>query len=105
MSTCNRKSDAEALFCRARKVPFALQDQIKKDLAKLEARGIIQPVEHGGVRNALPVVWQIQKDGSVRLCADYEVHIKDKLSTNAHTLPDTVTLVHKLNGAKSSSAF
>ena len=63
-------------FCRARKAPRALQAQVKKELAKLEAEGIIAPVEPGGVKNASPVVWQRKKDRSLRLCAVYKVHIR-----------------------------
>ena len=31
--------------------------------------------------NASHVVWQSKKDGTLRLCIDYSVHLKDKIMT------------------------
>ena len=35
-----------------------MEDQVKIELAKIQAKGIIAPVDPGGVMNASPVVWQ-----------------------------------------------
>ena len=63
-ATIKLKPDAKPVFCRARKVPLAMETQVKAELEKLQEQGIIAPVEPGGVMNALPVVWQRKKDGS-----------------------------------------
>ena len=87
-ATIKLKPDAKRVFCRARKVPLAMEDQVKIELAKLRAQGIIAPVDPGGVMNASPVVWQRKKDGSFRLCADFKVHVNDKIMTDDYPLLD-----------------
>ena len=94
------KPDAKPVFCRARKVLLAMEDQVKIELAKLQARGIIAPVNPGGAMNASPVVWQRKKDGSFRLCADFKIHVNDKIMTEDYPLPDMETLFHGLVGSK-----
>ena len=75
-ATIKLKPDAKPVFCRARKVPLAMKDQFKIELAKLQAQGIITSVDPGGVMNASPVVWQ------------------------RYPLPDIKTLFHELKGSK-----
>ena len=99
-ATIKLKPDAKPVFCRARKVPLAMEDQVKSELAKLQAQGIIAPVDPGGVMNASPVAWQRKKDGSFRLCADFKVHVNDKIMTEDYCLPDMETLFHELEGSK-----
>ena len=100
-ATIKLKPDAKPVFCRARKVPLAMEDdQVKIELAKLQTQGIIAPVDPGGVMNASPVVWQRKKDGSFRLCADFKVHVNDKIMTEDYPLPDMETLFHELEGSK-----
>ena len=60
-ATMKLKADAKTMFCRIRKVPLALQDQVKKELAKLESQGIIELAEPSGVTNASPVVMAKKK--------------------------------------------
>ena len=55
------KPGVKPMFCRALKVTLALQYQVKKELAKLEAQGNLEPVELGGVMNATRAVWQRKK--------------------------------------------
>ena len=89
------------MFSRAQKNPLALQDQVKKEMDKLKTQGIIEPVKPDGGINASHVVWQRKKDRSLRLCADYKVHVNTKTMTDDYRLPDTETLFHKMNEAKS----
>ena len=58
LATIELEPDAKPMCCRVRDVPLAFQEQVKKEMAKLEAHGIIETVEPGGVMNASPVVWQ-----------------------------------------------
>ena len=55
-ATIKVKPDAKLVLCRARKVPLAMEDQVEIELAKLQAKGFIAPVDPGGVMNASPVV-------------------------------------------------
>ena len=57
-ATIKLKPDAKPVFCRARKVPLAMEDQVKIELTKLQGQGIIASVDPGGVMNASTVVWQ-----------------------------------------------
>ena len=99
-ATISLKADAKPVFCRARKVPLAMKAQVKIELAKLQAQGIIAPVDPGGVMNAWPVVWQRMKDGSFVLCADFKVHVNDKIMTEDYPLLDMETLFHELEDSK-----
>ena len=99
-ATIKLKPDTKPDFLRARKVPLAMEDQVKIELAKLQAQGIIAPVDPGGVMNASPVVWQRKKNGSFRLRADFKVHVNDKIMTKEYPLPDMETIFHELEGSK-----
>ena len=94
--TIKLKPNAKPVFCRARKVPLAMEDQVRIELAKFQAQGIIAPVDPGGAMNASPVAWQRKKDGFFRLCADFKVHVNDKIMTEDYPLPDMKTLFHEL---------
>ena len=96
-ATIKLTPDAKPVFCRVRKVPLAMEDQVKIELGKLQAQRIIDP---GGVMNASSVMWQRKKDGSFRLCADFKVHVNDKIMTEDYPLPDMETLFHELEGSK-----
>ena len=110
-ATIKLKPDAKPVFCRARKVPLAMEDQVKIELAKVQAQETVAPVDPEGVINASPVVWQRKKDVSFRICADFKVHVNDKIMTEDYLLPDMETLFHELEGSKfyvkiaSSSAY
>ena len=96
------KSGATPMFCRARKVPLPMEEKVNQEIDKLVAQGILKPVDPGGVKNASPVVWQMKKNGSLRMCADYRMHVNDKLLTEAYPLPDIETVrfrICKLHGA------
>ena len=74
-----------------------MEDQVKIELAKLQVQGIIAPVDPGGVMNASPVVWQRKKDGSFRLCADFKVHMNDKIMTEDYPLSNMETFFTSWN--------
>ena len=78
-----------------------MEAQVKVELAKLQARGIIASVNQGGVMNAShTVVWQRKKHGSFRLRADLKVHENDKIMTENYSLPDMETSFHQLERSK-----
>ena len=93
-----QRPDAKHVFCRALKIPSAMGAQVKTELAKRLAQGTIFAVEPGGVMNVPPVVWQKKKSGSPRLCADFKVHLKDKVMTET-TLLMTWTFLQVLEGS------
>ena len=76
------KPDAKTMFCAARKVPLPLERKVNKIIDELLLLGILEPGEAGGVDNCSPVVW-VKKGDKLRMCADYKVHVNDKISTEA----------------------
>ena len=94
----NLIKDAKDKFVRARPVPIALQEKVKEELIKLEMMGIITPIESS--TNASPVVWVIKKNGDIRMCADYKVHVNDKIASDAFPLPCIETIFCNMKGAK-----
>ena len=45
-------------------------------------------------------MWQRQKDGSLRLRADYKVHVDDKIMTQDYPLHDMETSFHEIEGSE-----
>ena len=86
------------MFCKARKIPPALQDKVREKLEQMVRQGILEPVQPG-VTNASPVVWQRKKSGELRLCVDLKVHINGKVMDEDYPIPDMETIFHNLYGA------
>ena len=93
------KPDAKPMFFAARKVPLPLERKFNKTIDELLLLGILEPVEAGGVDNCSPVVW-VKKGNKKRMCADYKVHVIDRISTEAYPLPCIETIFSKVSGAK-----
>ena len=77
-ATIDLKEGSQNVFCHARAVPIALEDQVKAELNCLEALGIITPVE-GGFENASPVIWIKKPNGKLRMCVDFKTHMNSKI--------------------------
>ena len=60
-------------FYKPRTVPLMLKDRVEQELSRLEqlAIGIISPVQHS--QWAAPIVPVVKKDGSVRICGDFNI--------------------------------
>ena len=69
-------SGAKDIFCKARPVPIPLESKVESEIKRLERMGIITPIEHA--TNASPVVWIKKKNGDLRMCADYKIHVNAK---------------------------
>ena len=65
-----------------RRVPFALRQEVVKQLEKMQEEGVIQPLSSPW---ASAIVLVRKKDGSLRICIDYR-HL------NSVTKPDTFPL-------------
>ena len=72
-------------FLKARQVPYALKDEIEKELNSLEGQGIISKVKTS--EWATPIVPVMKKNGTVRICGDYKVTINPVLQAEQYTLP------------------
>jgi hypothetical protein len=87
-------------FCAARPVPLALQDKVNDTLDELVAKGVIVACPAGGLSNASPVVWVKKSNGKLRMCADYKVHVNEKICSEAYPLPQIESLFSRVSGAR-----
>ena len=85
-------------FCRARPVPIPMKEKIHKELDRLEKNGIITPVSSS--RYASPVVWVAKKDGSLRMCADFKVHVNNSIKSDSYPLPTIESIFAGLENSK-----
>lgn len=85
-------------FCKPRNVPYALREAVERELAKLEAEGVISPTNYSDW--AAPIVCVPKKDDSVRICGDYKVTINPWLNVEQYPLPRTQDLFAKLAGGQ-----
>ena len=74
------KENATPKFCKARPVPFAVQQQIEEELNRLQSQGIIEPVSHS--EWATPVVPVPKKNRKLRLCGDFKVTLNPVLDVD-----------------------
>jgi hypothetical protein len=83
-------------FFKARPVPYALVENVKKELEKLEQSGIISKVE----RNewASPIVVVPKSNGKLRICGDYKVSINADMADQPYVLPTVDDLFATLAG-------
>ena len=92
------KENATPKFCKARPVPFAVQQQIEEELNRLQSQGIIEPVSHS--EWATPVVPFPKKNGKLRLCGDFKVTLNPVLDVDKYRLPRIDDLLATLSGGK-----
>ena len=60
-------------FSKARLVPFALREKVEDELNRLQAEGIIKPVQFTDCAD--PIVPVLKRDGQVRICGDYKLTV------------------------------
>ena len=64
-------------FWHPRPVPFALKEGIEKELDRLQAAGIIEPIIFSDW--AAPIVAVPERNGSIPICGDYKVTLNQSL--------------------------
>ena len=65
------QSDAKPIFVKARRVPYALKEQVEQDLDKLKKKhGVIKKTDKSPC--ACPVVVVPKADDTVRIFGDYK---------------------------------
>jgi hypothetical protein len=69
------KANIQPIFVRPRTIPYALKERVEHEIDRLESQGTIEKVEYSPW--GTPIVPVVRSDGSIRLCADYKITIKD----------------------------
>jgi hypothetical protein len=75
------EDDVQPVFCKARPVPYALQENVEQQLRKLEENGVIYPVKTS--KWAATIVVVPKSDKSIRICGDYKVTVNRVISKNS----------------------
>jgi len=94
------KPGSTSMFCKARRVPISMEAEVNEALKKLEEKGVIERTSSVGIENASPIVWVRKRNGQLRMCPDYKVHLNSKIYTEDYPLPTIDTIFSKLAGAK-----
>ena len=94
------KSDAKPIFAKARRVPYALKEQIEKELDKPEKHGVIKNTDKS--HWASPIVVVPKADDTVRICVcgDYKSTFTQSVEHEQYALPTTKDLYTALVGSK-----
>ena len=73
------------IFCRPRKIPFAVEKAVDTELDRLVQAGVLKKVDYS--HWAAPIVIVHKKNGTVRICADFKTGLNEALETHRHPLP------------------
>ena len=88
-----------------RKVPYARRDQEIKEIRKLEADGIIEPVGDRPTEFCSPTICPVKPDGTVRFATDFTYLNKQVLRT-VHPTLSSWDVIHSIDPkAKFFSTF
>ena len=95
------KEGGKPRFFRASQVPYAIRDQVAKEIDRQVDLGILELVKfsHWGT----PVVPIKKKDGSIRLCGDYKITINRETIMETYPLPKVDDLLASLSGGAAFS--
>lgn len=88
------KPTANPVFIKQREVPFALREQVDRELDSLEQQNIITRTSHSEWGSPLVVV--PKPDGTVRLCVDYKVAINPQLEQEHYPIPRIDEILNQL---------
>ena len=76
------QADVQPKFFKARPVPYALQQKVEAELNRLEASGVIKPIQFS--QWAAPIVPVVKQDGTIRVCGDYKVTVNKVAKTDTY---------------------
>ena len=92
------KPGSQPIFRPKRPVPSASYQLVDEEIKRLEAEGIISPVDFSNW--AAPIVVVKKANGTIRICADYSTGLNDVLEPNQYPLPLPEDIFAKLAGSK-----
>ena len=83
-------------YCRARTVPYAIREELDKELSRLESEGIINPITNS--KWAAAVVPVSKSDNSIRVCGDYRLTANKAARLDTYPIPKLSNLFSSLGG-------
>ena len=89
---------AQPQFHRAQSIPFAMREAVGTELDQLGSEGIIEWVSTS--QWATPLVVVPKRDGSLRLCGDYQLTVNNAIEVDAHPLPKPEEIFATLSGGE-----
>ena len=89
---------AQPRLCKPRTVPYALKGKVKQELEQLESTGIISPVQFADW--AALIIPVVKTDGTIRVCGDYKVTVKQAAKVDTSPLPRIEDLLASLGRGK-----
>ena len=92
------KGDAKPIFVKARRVQYALKEQVEKELDKLEKHGVFKKTDKSFW--ASPIVVVPNSDNTVTICGDYKATFNQSVEDEQYVLPTTQDLYTALVGSK-----
>ena len=96
------KPDAKLNFCKARAVPFALQEDLAQAYEAGIRRGVWQRIQFNEYGTpVVPIRKPLlpgQTKSKLRVCGDYSVAVNAQLETHRHPIPTPEHLMQKLSG-------
>ncbi|XP_078503492.1 fibrocystin [Lissotriton helveticus] len=91
------KENAKPVVAKVRKLPIAIQEEVRTELERLCKAGVIEPVE--AMEWLPPIVAAKKKDGSVRLCIDLRA-LNKEVVVDRFPLPNITQMMSMLEGAR-----
>ena len=85
-------------FLKARNVPYSVRPKIEKELDRLQAEGVVEPIPHNYW--ATPIVPVNKKNGNIRICGDYRVTVNPVLTVDQYPMPKIDDIFANLFGVK-----
>ena len=73
------------MFHRPQPIPFAVKDDVDRELDQLQQAGMVEKVTHSDW--AAPIVVAPKGDGQIRLCCDHKVTVNKSLEVDQYPLP------------------
>ena len=83
-------------FYKARPIPYAMKAKVEDELQRLQAAGVISPVEFSDW--AAPIVPVVKSDGNIRICGDYSVTVNAVSKLDNYPLPRVDDLFTAMSG-------
>ena len=92
------KYGAKPIFVKPRRVPYALKDEVERELDKLEKNGVIVQTERS--HWVSPIVVVPKADKSVRICGNFKITINSAVENEQYPLSTQQDLFAALSGSK-----